>query len=297
MDSPGHSELYFSAYRNHWYNRDFLDLMARRWQLHSYSSLLDVGSGLCHWSRMLVPYLSKNSVVTAYDNDVKWAERNEELERYFNAFQSTLNFVKGDAHELPFENNSFDVVTCQTLLIHLKDPRQALLEMKRVVKENGIVICAEPNNLATVLIKDSSSKGRTTQEWLDKVKFEILWEQGKIKINEGDNSFGDLLTGTMNELGYKNLRTYLSDKTLPLIPPYSDEEQRDTIESMQLWDTESKTLEDTERRYFEALGSEALQYYENFQQKDNDKRILKQIKENRYYSGGAAIMYLVSGNK
>jgi hypothetical protein len=45
----GHSEEYFGPYRDFWWNRDFLELMARRWQLGRYQSLLDVGCGMPAW--------------------------------------------------------------------------------------------------------------------------------------------------------------------------------------------------------------------------------------------------------
>ncbi|CAN5703032.1 hypothetical protein BH24ACI2_BH24ACI2_14420 [soil metagenome] len=297
MEDLGHSELFFSDYRNYWYNKDFLDLMAKRWNLGRYSTMLDIGCGLCHWSQLLVPYLKPNSTVTAYDNDIKWAAGNEELKARFKSLQSSLNFVKGDAHRLIFEDDSFDVVTCQTLLIHLENPKQALLEMKRVVKKDGIVICAEPNNIVGNLIKDSVSKDETLLEKLENIKFSILWEQGKIKLREGDNSFGDLLSGTMSEAGFLNLQSYISDKAVPLYPPYSKAEQKAAIESMKLWEKEKKTFDDTGRKYFEVLGAEAIKFYEDFIVKRADNKTLTQIEMNEFCSGGATIMYLVSGSK
>ena len=54
-----HSSDQFGEQRDFWWNRDFLDLMARRWRLSEASSLADIGCGLCHWSRLLYPYLRK----------------------------------------------------------------------------------------------------------------------------------------------------------------------------------------------------------------------------------------------
>ncbi len=51
MESKGHSEEYFGDFRDYWYNRDFLELMAKRWELEKVNTLLDVGSGQCHWTR------------------------------------------------------------------------------------------------------------------------------------------------------------------------------------------------------------------------------------------------------
>jgi ubiquinone/menaquinone biosynthesis C-methylase UbiE len=54
-------------------------------------------------------------------------------------------FVEGDAAELPFADNSFDVVTCSHALYELKGEtrRMALREMQRVVHPDGRVLLME----------------------------------------------------------------------------------------------------------------------------------------------------------
>ena len=297
MEDLGHSELFFSDYRDYWYNQDFLDLMAKRWGLNQYSTMLDVGCGQCHWSRLLFPYLKTGAVVTGYDNDIKWALGNEKIKQQFEAANALVSFVKGDAEELPFEDNSFDVVTCQTVLIHVANPEKALSEMRRVVKKGGIVICAEPNNLIGAVIKDSESKDGSLGEKLENLKYAVLWEQGKIKLKEGDNSFGDLLTGEMSKAGFTNIQSYLSDKAVPLYPPYNRAEQIATIRSIELWEKERVTMQDIGRKYFEVMGPVALEFYESSNSKNAENKALKLIGKHQYYSGGATIMYLVSGSK
>ena len=49
-----------------------------------------------------------------------------------------------DAKTLPFPDASFDLVTCQTLLIHLADPSAVIAEMARVARPGGLVLAAEP---------------------------------------------------------------------------------------------------------------------------------------------------------
>ena len=54
-------------------------------------------------------------------------------------------FVEGDAAELPFSDSSFDVVVCSHALYELKGQarKDALFEMKRVVKSDGVVLIME----------------------------------------------------------------------------------------------------------------------------------------------------------
>jgi SAM-dependent methyltransferase len=54
--------------------------------------------------------------------------------------------VQGNAHALPFPDNSFDVVVCHYLLLWLTDPLRGVREMVRVVRPTGHVLaCAEPD--------------------------------------------------------------------------------------------------------------------------------------------------------
>jgi ubiquinone/menaquinone biosynthesis C-methylase UbiE len=59
-------------------------------------------------------------------------------------FQSEFNIVKGDATELPYPNNSFDVVYSSHVLEHIRDEAKALREMRRVVKGDGVIIIGVP---------------------------------------------------------------------------------------------------------------------------------------------------------
>jgi SAM-dependent methyltransferase len=54
--------------------------------------------------------------------------------------------TNGNALELPYSNKAFDIVFCHFLLLWVRDPLQALHEMKRVTKSGGHIIAfAEPD--------------------------------------------------------------------------------------------------------------------------------------------------------
>lgn len=62
-------------------------------------------------------------------------------------FSSKGFAVVGDAENIPFESNKFDGVYICAALHHLLDVTKALTEMKRSVKQDGIVVIAsEPNS-------------------------------------------------------------------------------------------------------------------------------------------------------
>jgi SAM-dependent methyltransferase len=60
--------------------------------------------------------------------------------------ESRVTYVQGDAHALPFPDESFDAVVCHYLLMWLADPVPGVREMARVVRPDGYVLaCAEPD--------------------------------------------------------------------------------------------------------------------------------------------------------
>jgi SAM-dependent methyltransferase len=63
-----------------------------------------------------------------------------------------VEFVKADAHDLPFEDARFDLAWCAQSLISLKDPTAALAEMRRVVRPGGAVAVLEDDAYHRVLL-------------------------------------------------------------------------------------------------------------------------------------------------
>jgi SAM-dependent methyltransferase len=55
------------------------------------------------------------------------------------AGRGNLAFETGDVYSLPFADQSFDVVHAHQVLQHLSDPVAALIEMRRVLREPGIL--------------------------------------------------------------------------------------------------------------------------------------------------------------
>jgi SAM-dependent methyltransferase len=53
--------------------------------------------------------------------------------------------VRGVAEHIPFAGETFDLVVCVWVLEHLKDPRQALSEVRRVLRSGGHFIFVTPN--------------------------------------------------------------------------------------------------------------------------------------------------------
>lgn len=50
-----------------------------------------------------------------------------------------------DTEPLPYRDQTFDAVTCVEVLEHLADPGRVLLETRRVLKDDGVVVVSVPN--------------------------------------------------------------------------------------------------------------------------------------------------------
>ena len=60
---------------------------------------------------------------------------------------SPIADVKADICNLPFEDNSFDVVFCNHVLEHIADDKKAMSELYRVLKPGGLGIFQIPQDL------------------------------------------------------------------------------------------------------------------------------------------------------
>src|SRR5262245_26299767 len=63
-------------------------------------------------------------------------------------------FRQGNIFEIPFADDSFDVVFSQTVLFHIPDPEKALAEIKRVLRPGGLVALRDVINASTMIWPD-----------------------------------------------------------------------------------------------------------------------------------------------
>lgn len=106
--------------------------------LSSRSCILDVGCGTGELTQVLAE--ESKAKIAGLDADT-------ELLQHARAFTTTL--IAGDGTQLPFPDNTFDLVVCQALLINLPNPKKAITEFARV--SNDTVAVIEPNNRAVMI--------------------------------------------------------------------------------------------------------------------------------------------------
>jgi predicted SAM-dependent methyltransferase len=88
-------------------------------------------------------------------------------DKYITAdIESPLAKVKMDIHQIPFNENKFDVVLCNHVLEHVRDDIQAMKEIHRVLKPGGFAILQIPffNPVPDVTFEDASITDKRERE-------------------------------------------------------------------------------------------------------------------------------------
>lgn len=141
-----HSHEWISDNRYDWWNQDFLQLLLRRIRSDRMNRIADIGSGAAHWTAALLREFPRPVEVTCVDFEEHWVGKSLKTLSTL-AEQHKVAALRGDAHRLPLEGSTFDLVTCQTVLMHCREPLKAVREMVRIAKPGGWVLVAEPTNL------------------------------------------------------------------------------------------------------------------------------------------------------
>ncbi len=150
------------------------------------SSILDVGCGLGILTRKLAELAPAGIVWGVERSADQLAKAPRDL--------ANLHFQQADAHALPFEDNTFDVVFCRYLLEHVANPLLVLKEMSRVLKPGGKAFVQENNIFVTTFDPDCPH-------------FEALWRQFAVlqQLLGGDALIGKKLFRLFGEAGFANI--------------------------------------------------------------------------------------------
>lgn len=97
--------------------------------------VLDVGAGT---GRLSVELYKKGGMVTALDIS-------EKMLNELNKKNKNIATIAADAENMPFNENSFDIVCAAFLIVHLKNPIVFFDEVYRVLKNDGLMIVTNIN--------------------------------------------------------------------------------------------------------------------------------------------------------
>lgn len=110
--------------------------------------VLDVGCGTGQDAQALAERVAPDGEVVGLDFSQAMID---EARRRSQGAPLPVTFVQGDAHQLAFEDSTFDRCRGDRTFQHLPDPERALAELIRVTKPGGLVLIVEPDHETLVV--------------------------------------------------------------------------------------------------------------------------------------------------
>ena len=213
IDSLGYNEGLRRLYLEHLHLREYIGSERRGdWICHCFSGrdnnndrrCLDIGSGLGNLSEMLSHYYDEVYSLETMTERIEFQKR-----RFENSNVNNVTIVRGNALELPFPDDYFDLVVCNGVLEWVgimnnntaRSPREVQLsflrEVKRVLSDKGCLYIGIENRLgravANLLVK---RYGRSTAVYRD---------DNSSRENEKEWRGGGYRTYTYSIIGYNSL--------------------------------------------------------------------------------------------
>ncbi len=89
------------------HNDDYLEfLVTRVWRIDRPSRIVDFGCGSGRFGQILMPFMPEGSTYTGFDTSEQLLA---EARRVYECAPFEAQFVRGDVHEAPFADDSFDI--------------------------------------------------------------------------------------------------------------------------------------------------------------------------------------------
>ena len=125
-------------------------------------------------------------------------------------------FQVGDATNLPFADNTFDVAHCHAVLMHVPKLAQALAEVKRVLKPGGILAARESLIGAHVFEPDPQGRLKQVTDTFAKL----------LTASGGHPNLGKALKRVLLDAGFRDVRATAS------FEPFGKEEDRTFLQGL-----------------------------------------------------------------
>ncbi len=157
-------------------------------------NVLDAGCGTGNLSIKL----AENNKVTALDFNESMVGIAAKKTKHCR----NVDLKHGDVTKLPFKKNRFDVVTSVNVLYHLDEPKAAIKEAGRVLKEGGLFIASSPLKGAALSkdfmekVEQDCRKGNVEPEKFSRLKEynRVIFEEGGLKFMPEFHEMGELLS-------------------------------------------------------------------------------------------------------
>ena len=154
--------------------------------IHKESSVLEIGCGAGN-------VIEKTSLQKLFGMDISSSILNKARRKLSNR----AHLFQGDAQNLPCKDEVFKQVICSEVLEHLLSPSEALHEMARILKPNGVAVISVPNELWINRIKSILVKLRIFRWFVNRrgeykempERMEDEWHLQVLSLEEWHNLF------------------------------------------------------------------------------------------------------------
>jgi ubiquinone/menaquinone biosynthesis C-methylase UbiE len=156
-------------------------------------NILEVGCG----TGSMTTWLSKQIGVKGHIIAVDASEKQLELARKAaeESGATNIEFICSTVEALDLQSGSIDLTCSRLLLMHLKNPKQVLINLKKYLRAGGVIACEEP--YASSLITTPHN------EFIERMN-ELFIKLGKLQGL--DFNIGDKLYSILMSAGYSNIR-------------------------------------------------------------------------------------------
>ena len=226
-----------------------------------------------------------NAEITAIDRD-------SEFIRFAKQIAPQINFIEGDATNLPFPNDYFDVTISNTVSEHIA-PELFFTEQSRVLKQGGVCLVLSARkgiNIQANILNDNEYEQAF---WEKASKLDNALEEFEVckyPLNESE------LPLTMQRFGFKNVSTnYVIADLTPDNPKFSPEKGIEIINSNRIND-----LESVDSIAYKLPNAFSKNEIENMKKRINekyDKRINDYLTQNKHWDTNTSITLVVRGIK
>ncbi len=154
--------------------------------------ILEIGCGPGSMTTWLAKQVGATGQVIAMDSSEKQIEIAKELVEGNGI--TNVQFVCSTVEALDMQKDFFDLAYSRLLLMHLKDPKEALVRLKKYLKPGGVIACEEPHSSSLMTVPRNEIVERLN---------ELFIQLGKLQGFDFD--IGDKLYSMLIHAGYSEL--------------------------------------------------------------------------------------------
>ena len=219
---------YLKLTRSLYLNIDYLQFLIEKvWKITKKVDVIDFGCGYGYLGLVLMSLLPNGSSYTGVDISEELINKGKEI---FEELPFNHKFILSSANNVPEKDDTFDIAICNSVLMHIPEPDAVLAEMKRITKNDGMIITCESNwNAVNALLYiDSIKKSKITDLGFLQILFERIHEKTKT-----DGNIGMKMPVIMARNNIKNIQARISDSVRIILADDKNEDQDSIYTSLQ----------------------------------------------------------------